>query len=61
MRIAELYRIEADIRGQSADTRSAVRVAKSKPVVDALEPWLRDKLLMICQKTKFAEAIRYAL
>ena len=60
-RIAELYRIEGDIRGQSADGRRAVRLAKSKPVVDALEPWLRDKLLMISQKTKLAEAIRYAL
>ena len=60
-RIAELYRIEGDIRGQSADARRAVRLAKSKPVVDALEPWLRDKLLMISQKTKLAEAIRYAL
>jgi transposase len=60
-RIAELYRIEGDIRGQSADTRRAVRLAKSKPVVDALEPWLRDKLLTISQKTKLAEAIRYAL
>jgi transposase len=60
-RIAELYRIEGDIRGQSADARRAVRLAKSKPVVDALEPWLRDKLLMISQKTKLAEAISYAL
>ena len=27
----------------------------------ALEPWLRDKLSLISQKTKLAEAIRYAL
>jgi transposase len=60
-RIAELYRVEADIRGQSAAARRAARLAKSKPVVDALEPWLRDKLLTISQKTKLAEAIRYAL
>ena len=46
-RIAELYRIEGDIRGQSADARRAVRLAKSKPVVDALEPWLRDKAYRI--------------
>ena len=29
--------------------------------IDALEPWLRDKLALISQKTKLAEAIRYAL
>ena len=35
-----------------------MRHEKSKPVLDAMEPWLRDKLLMISQKTKLAEAIR---
>jgi transposase len=60
-RIAELYRVEADIRGQSAEARRVARREKSKPVLDALEPWLRDKLLTISQKTKLAEAIRYAL
>ncbi len=60
-RIAELYHVEADIRGHSADARRAARRKRSKPVLDALEPWLRDKLLMISQKAKLAEAIRYAL
>ncbi len=60
-RVAELYRVEAEVRGHSADLRRAVRHEKSKPVLDAMEPWLRDKLLMISQKTKLAEAIRYAL
>ena len=60
-RIAELYRIEADIRGRSADDRRAVRQQKSRPVVDALQPWLRAKLALVSQKSKLAEAIRYAL
>ena len=30
-------------------------------MVDALQPWLREKLSLISQKTKLAEAIRYAL
>ena len=60
-RIAELYRVEAEIRGQSPEERRATRQEKSKPVLDAMEPWLRDKLLMISQKTTLAEAIRYAL
>ena len=60
-RIAGLYAIETDIRGRSAEERRAVRQDKSRPIVDDLEPWLRAKLALISQKTKLAEAIRYAL
>ena len=60
-RIAELYRIEVEIRGRSAEQRRQVRQERSRPLVEALEPWLRDKLQLISQKTKLAEAIRYAL
>lgn len=60
-RIAELYRTEAEIRGRSADERRAIRQDKSRPAVDAFEPWLRAKLALISQKSKLAEAIRYAL
>jgi transposase len=60
-RIAELYRIESDIRGRSASERRAVRQEGSKTVIAGLEPWLREKLGLISQKTKLAEAIRYAL
>ncbi|TPK35960.1 IS66 family transposase [Mesorhizobium sp. B2-5-4] len=60
-RIAELYRIEDDIRGRSAEQRCAMRQEKSLPIAVALEPWLREKLGLISQKTKLAEAIRYTL
>jgi hypothetical protein len=59
--IAELYRIEGDIRGRSAEERRDARQARSRPIVEALEPWLRAKLLLVSQKSKLAEAIRYAL
>ncbi|BBU64271.1 hypothetical protein MSC49_42060 (plasmid) [Methylosinus sp. C49] len=36
-------------------------MTKPPPILDALEPWLREKLALISQKTKLAEAIRYAL
>ena len=36
-RIAALYRIEAEIRGRSADERRAVRQERSRPLVAALE------------------------
>jgi transposase len=60
-RIAELYRIESEIRGMSAAERGRVRQTKSRPILEALEPWLRAKLGLISQKSKLAEAIRYAL
>lgn len=60
-RIAELYRIEGDIRGRSAEERRGARQARSRPIVEALELWLRAKLLLVSQKSKLAEAIRYAL
>jgi transposase len=60
-RIAALYRIEAEIRGRSADQRRAVRQERTRPLVEDLEPWLRTKLQLISQKTKLAAAIRYTL
>ena len=60
-RIAGLYAVEKDIRGRNADERRAMRQDRSRPIVDELEPWLRAKLALISQKTKLAEAIRYAL
>ena len=60
-RIAALYRIESEIRGRSAEERRAVRQDRSRPLVEAFEPWLREKLALISQKSKLAEAIRYAL
>jgi transposase len=61
LRIAALYRIEDDIRGLPPDDRRAVRQKRTRPLIDTLEPWLREKLSLISQKTKLAEAIRYAL
>ncbi len=60
-RIGELYRVEGDICGRNPDERHAVRQARSRPIVAALEPWLRAKLALVSQKSKLAEAIRYAL
>ncbi len=60
-RIGALYAIESDIRGRSPDERRDARQEKSRPILDALEPWLREKLALISQKTRLAEAIRYAL
>jgi transposase len=60
-RIAALYAIEKDIHGRSAEERRAIRRENSRPIIDAFEPWLRGKLDLVSQKSKLAEAIRYAL
>jgi transposase len=60
-RIGALYSIESQIRGQNPDVRRDARQEKSRLVLAELEPWLREKLALISQKTKLAEAIRYAL
>ncbi len=60
-RMAELYRIESEIRGRSPEERRTARQERSRPVLEELEPWLRSKLALISQKSKLAEAIRYAL
>jgi transposase len=58
--IAAFYAIEKDIRGCAPDARKATRQDKSRPILDALEPWLREKLALVSQKSKLAVAIRYA-
>ena len=50
-RIAELYAVETEARGRSPDERRALRQTKSRPLLDAFEPWLRAKLDLISQKT----------
>jgi len=60
-RIARLYAIEKEARGQPPDTRAAIREEKAKPIFDDLEAWLHAQLTRISGKTPLAEAIRYAL
>ncbi|MEW6596964.1 MAG: IS66 family transposase [Pseudomonadota bacterium] len=61
LRIQALYAVETDIRGQDPQTRLVARRAASLPLTEAMETWLRASLETISQKTKLAEAIRYAL
>ena len=60
-RIAAFYSVGNDIRGRSPQERRAARQARTRPLIADLEPWLREKLGLISQKSKLAEAIRYAL
>jgi transposase len=58
-RIAGLYKIEAHIRGNSAEERRAVRQVESKPVVEDLKTWLQAQLARASAKSAIAVAIRY--
>jgi transposase len=60
-RVAELYAIEADIRGQTADERRTVRQERSRPLVEAMHAWLTETLGRILEQSTLAKAIRYAL
>lgn len=60
-RIAELYAVEKDARGEVPDDRVALRQARSKPIFDDLEAWLHAQLPKISGKSPLAQAIRCAL
>jgi transposase len=59
--IAELYTIEAIIRGRTASERQEVRRARSLPIVDGLKTWLKVQLHHIPPRSGLADAIRYTL
>ena len=61
VRIRKLYAIEAEIRGGAPEARRSQRQVRSKPIVDALKPWLEESLAKISKGSKLAEAIRYGL
>jgi transposase len=60
-RIAELYAIEATIRGQPANVRRATRQTGSLPLVGAMKTWLEAELKRIPPRGGLGDAIRYAL
>jgi transposase len=60
-RIAQLYGVEKDVRGQPPDVRVTARQSRSRPIFDDLETWLQAQLPRISGKSPLAGAIRYAL
>ena len=60
-RIAELYGVEKEVRGQPPDERVRIRQRKSKPIFDDLEAWLHAQLTRISGKSPLGGAIRHAL
>jgi hypothetical protein len=60
-RIGRLCAIEETIRGKSAEERLRVRQAEAKPMLDAMETWLRETVSTLSRKSDTTAAIQYAL
>ena len=58
-RIAELYAIEAEIRGSSAERRLAERQTRAAPLVDAFGDWLRQQRARVSPKSRLGEKLAY--
>ena len=60
-RIAELYAIEADIRGSPAESRLAVRKEKSRPLMQSLYAWIQEQMKTLSVHAEMAKAFGYML
>ena len=60
-RIAGLYRIEAEIKGRSAEHRQAVRSERAAPLFNDMRRWLEHSLTQLVPKSETTAAIHYAL
>ena len=60
-RIGELYGIEAEIRGQSPETRQQIRQIRAGPKFTELHQWLIATAKLLSKKSDLAGAIHYAL
>jgi hypothetical protein len=58
-RIAEVYEIEAEIRGLSPDERLAVRKARSAPLIADFGTWLTEQRARISRKSRLGEKLAY--
>ena len=58
-RIKAFYKIEKEIRGQSAETRRAMRQEKTKPLMADFEDWLRTVRARISRKSRLGEKLGY--
>jgi transposase len=60
-RIDALFAIEREINGLTSQERLAVRHERSRPLVTALERWLREQRAKLSGQSKTARAIAYSL
>jgi transposase len=60
-RIDALFAIEREINGMPPHERQRVRNERSRPLVNALETWLREQRRKLSASNKVAKAIQYSL
>ena len=58
-RIAELYAIEADIRGSAPERRLAERQKRSAPLVEAFGDWLKEQRARVSARSRLGEKLGY--
>ena len=58
-RIAELYAIEAEIRGRTAKQRLTVRKARSAPLVADFGIWLTEQRKLVSAKSRLGQKLGY--
>jgi transposase len=58
-RIAEIYKIEADIRGVEPGQRLSSRQARTAPLVAAFGDWLQEQRLRVSAKSRLGEKLAY--
>ena len=61
VRIAALYKIEGEIRGQDPKIRSKIRGEKSRPLVDVFFAWLEAQAARVSRKSELGKAMAYML
>lgn len=61
LRIAALYKIEAEIRGLPPEQRRAVRQDQSRPLVDTFFAWLSAQAGRVSRKSELGKALAYML
>lgn len=60
-RIAVLYAIEREVRGQPPDRRKAARQSRASPLLEQLHAWFNQTLTQVSNKSAVGGAILYAL
>ena len=60
-RIGELYVIEAEVRGCSAEQRLAARKARAAPLIQSLYDWIQTQMKTLSRHSDTAKAFAYLL
>jgi transposase len=58
-RVAEIYAVEAEIRGSAPDQRLSARKTRTAPLVAAFGEWLQAQRLRVSAKSRLGEKLAY--